>query len=414
MTIELWGGVECTVNRVGDTYFDQLDRNGHLSRPDDIDAFADLGLTGLRVPIIWERCLESFDDFDPMLQRVKERGLRAIAGLCHHGSGPRHTSLLHPTFATELAEYAGRVARAYPWIIDYTPVNEPLTTARFSALYGHWYPHARETGLFLRALVNETVATILSMRAINEVDPWARLVQTEDLALTHSTRHLKYQADFENVRRFLSLDLLCGMVDRAHPMYFYMLRHGIGQHELEWFQENARRPDVIGINYYFTSERYIDEDVSKYPKWSHGGNGRHTYADVHVGMVEGSGMMGHAHALETVYNRYKIPVALTEVHAGCGIEDQMRWLWSAWQGCHDANAEVVALTSWALLGSFDWNQLVTALGDHYEPGAFDIRSGKREPTNVASMLQALAKWGHYKHNYLYEKGWWHRTCVTGA
>ena len=36
---ELWGGVECTVNRVGDVWFDQMARNGHATRPDDLDAF---------------------------------------------------------------------------------------------------------------------------------------------------------------------------------------------------------------------------------------------------------------------------------------------------------------------------------------------------------------------------------------
>ena len=31
---------------------------------------------------------------------------------------------------------------APPHITNYTPVNEPLTTARFSGLYGAWYPHS--------------------------------------------------------------------------------------------------------------------------------------------------------------------------------------------------------------------------------------------------------------------------------
>ena len=43
--IALWGGVECTINRVGDAWFSQLQRNGHLLRPHDLDAFAALGLS---------------------------------------------------------------------------------------------------------------------------------------------------------------------------------------------------------------------------------------------------------------------------------------------------------------------------------------------------------------------------------
>ena len=35
LPLEMWAGVECTVNRVGDVYFDQLDASGHANRRDD-------------------------------------------------------------------------------------------------------------------------------------------------------------------------------------------------------------------------------------------------------------------------------------------------------------------------------------------------------------------------------------------
>jgi beta-glucosidase/6-phospho-beta-glucosidase/beta-galactosidase len=47
-----------------------------------------------------------------------------------------------------LTEYASAVAQRYPWIEYYTPVNEPLTTARFSGLYGVWYPHGSDERIF--------------------------------------------------------------------------------------------------------------------------------------------------------------------------------------------------------------------------------------------------------------------------
>src|SRR4051812_49884328 len=53
--LELWGGVECTVNRVGDEHFDQLELNGHARRADDLRLFADLGIAALRYPVLWER-----------------------------------------------------------------------------------------------------------------------------------------------------------------------------------------------------------------------------------------------------------------------------------------------------------------------------------------------------------------------
>ncbi len=73
----------------------------------------------------------------------------------HHGAGPAHTSLISDCFPEKLAAYAGQVARRYPWVDKYTPVNEPLTTARFSGLYGHWHPHGRDDRTFVRALLTE-------------------------------------------------------------------------------------------------------------------------------------------------------------------------------------------------------------------------------------------------------------------
>src|SRR5436853_5519766 len=97
--VELWGGVECTVNRVGDVFFDQLERNGHATRLSDLERFAGLGIRRIRYPVLWERIAPNgFDRIDwgwadERLTRLQELDLQPIVGLTHHGSGPRHTSL---------------------------------------------------------------------------------------------------------------------------------------------------------------------------------------------------------------------------------------------------------------------------------------------------------------------------------
>ncbi|HET9644116.1 MAG TPA: hypothetical protein VFP68_12325, partial [Burkholderiaceae bacterium] len=53
--IALWAGPECTVNRVGDHYFDQLEATGFAQRLDDIDRLASLGVEHVRFPLLWER-----------------------------------------------------------------------------------------------------------------------------------------------------------------------------------------------------------------------------------------------------------------------------------------------------------------------------------------------------------------------
>lgn len=61
--LEVWAGVECTVNRVQDQYFDQLQRNGHAMRCDDLELFAELGIKALRYPILWKALLYRLGKF---------------------------------------------------------------------------------------------------------------------------------------------------------------------------------------------------------------------------------------------------------------------------------------------------------------------------------------------------------------
>ncbi len=275
--LEIWAGIECTVNRVGDEYSDQLERNGHATRLKDLELFAELGISAIRYPVLWERTApHSLDEpnwswADVRLHRLQKLGICPIVGLVHHGSGPRYTSLVDPAFPEKLATFARMVADRYPWIDRYTPVNEPLTTARFSGLYGHWYPHGRDDLTFARTLLNQCRAIALSMQAIREINPNAQLVQTDDLGQIFSTPLLAYQVELENERRWLSFDLLCGRLNRDRPTWDYLRSAGITEAELDWFLEHPCPPDIMGINHYLTSDRFLDERKERYPKSAHGG-----------------------------------------------------------------------------------------------------------------------------------------------
>src|SRR3546814_4874449 len=81
---------------------------------------------------------------------------------------------------------------------------------------GHWYPHRKDPISFSRALMNQCLGTLRGMRAIRAVIPSAQFLQTEDLGKVFSTRPLRYQAAYENERRWLSLDMLSGRVEPGH------------------------------------------------------------------------------------------------------------------------------------------------------------------------------------------------------
>lgn len=412
---ECWGGLECTINRVNDVYRDQLHDAGHYVRDDDIALLAEAGFKRLRYPILWERH-EPYPDAaidwlqtSRRLNAIREHGMEPIAGLLHHGSGPAWTDLLDDAFPEKLAAYALKVARQFPWIEYYTPVNEPLTTARFSGLYGLWYPHCRDERSFLKMLFNQMKGVVLSMEAIRSVNPNAKLVQTEDLGKTHSTDILKYQAAFENERRWLSYDLLCGKLTRHHPLWNHCRRNGISSVELMFFLQRSCPPDVMGFNYYVTSERWLDHRLNRYPGQAAGGNGRHRYIDteaVHAGTMQGLETL-----LREAYERFGLPTAITECHLHCTREEQIRWVNECWNSCRKLNQEgipIAGFTFWAVMGAYDWDSLLLHRRYHYEAGCFDLSSGRPRPTLLFKMARALAKSGHFQHPLLQSTGWWHK------
>jgi len=416
-SLEVWGGVECTVNRVGERFFDQLERSGHTRRLDDLDRFAALGIKSLRFPALWERLAPHAPDAidwtwtDAALTRLRKLNIRPIVGFVHHGSGPRYTSLIDCTFAEKLARFARSFAERYPWVDAYTPVNEPLTTARFSGLYGLWHPNAHDRSTFLRILLNECTGILLAMQQVRSVNRQAELVQTEDLGRIYSTPKLVYQAKFENSRRWLGLDLIAGRVDREHELYRWIRNAGVRDHELDLFLDAPCPPDVLGINHYITSNRFLDEHVDHYPPCSHGGNGRQHYADVEAVRVGAASLVSPYAVLREAWERYGLPLAVTEAHIGCTRDEQMRWFLEVWNSArrlHGEGADVRAVTAWSLLGAFDWDSLVTRDRGHYEPGAFDLCGPEPRRTALCGLIEALANGTEPDHPALDSQGWWHR------
>ena len=115
--LQLWGGVECSTVRIGDEVRDQCRETGHFDRDSDLDAIAALGIRTLRYPILWDTVERDdgsldFSWHDRRLQRLRELGIRVIGGLVHHGSGPRHTSVLDPGLAGEACRLCRQGRRA--------------------------------------------------------------------------------------------------------------------------------------------------------------------------------------------------------------------------------------------------------------------------------------------------------------
>ncbi|MFL5766433.1 MAG: family 1 glycosylhydrolase [Actinomycetota bacterium] len=376
---------------------------------------ASLGVSAVRYPVLWERVVANGDaDWswsDERIRRLRQLGIRPIVGLLHHGNGPTGTSLLDPAFPERFARYARSFAERYPDTDSYAPINEPLTTARFAGLYGVWYPHARDPRTFARILLAQCRAVALAMREVRVVNPSAELVLNDDLGRAHSTARLAYQAEFENERRWLSFDLLCGRVTPEHPMWSLLDTDDESRRWLRELADDPCPPDIFGIDHYVTSERFLDERLGRYPAHHHTSNGVDDYADIEAVRVFNE-LAGWRGVLSEAWSRYRRPLAVTEAHLGSTREEQLRWLREVWDVSTSLRSEgidVRAVTVWSTFGSFDWNRLVTDIGKHYEPGPFDVRGPEPRATAVATLMRSLAEDRSFDHPALDAPGWWRRS-----
>ena len=415
---ELWAGPAGSIVRVGERRVDQLDRTGFAARLEgDLERIASLRIARVRLPLPWERIApdglgeRDWRAADRCMQCLRDLGVAPVVGLLDHGSGPRDTGLLDPSFAAGLAAHARAVAERFPDIALWTPVQAPVTTARLSALQGLWHPQHRSDASFVRAVLAQLRATVLAMRAVRAVNPQAMLLQTEDIGLTQSALRLRYHAEFLNLRRWLAFDLLCGRVDRSHRMWRYLRKHGAGEAELMAFVEAPCPPDMLGVDVQPDSDRFLDERLTLYPRERWSGNGRHRFIDNAAWHVQGEPIGGFEARLREAWQRYRLPLAVSATQLRGPREEQMRWLHAAWAAActlRGQGADVRAVTAPPAFGADDAGDPASPEHAGYTPGLWDVRAPEPRPTALAAMARALARDGRFMHPVLEGPGAWLR------
>ena len=389
---EIWASPEPTVARTrASLYRDQIVETGHDARPSDLDLLASLGVSATRYPVLWERTApDAPEALDlswarPRLERLRELGIEPVVTLLHHGSGPEHTSLVDPLFPELFARYAGAVARAFPWVRRWTPLNEPLTTARFATLYGHWYPNESSDAAFGHAITNEALAMQLGMAAIRKYVPRAEFVLTEDLqsiGVRGDVRvpGLEAFAAHKRERRYLSIELVSGLVVPGHPMYGYLRDTcAVPRTVLERIVGMATPPDLIGWNYYPNSERVL----------SLGERGETVNEPARL-----YGAISPRPLLRDAYDRLRLPFGISEVHINGDEDARVAWLRARTddlRALHAQGLPVRMLGAWAAFGLVDWDSLLVRHENYREDGIFTFSAADRIPqeTAVAHELRAM-------------------------
>jgi dTDP-4-dehydrorhamnose reductase len=410
---EVWAGPECSFLRAGDWACDQLALTGHAERFEDIDLLAELGVKAVRYPVLWGRSRNRSDATDwawaeQRLQRLHDLGIRPIVGLLHHGFGPEGSDPLDAGWPAAFGRYASEVARRFPTVRDFLPINEPVTTARFAGLYGWWAPHGRDLGTFGRLLLAQAEAYRAAAQAIRSIRPDARLFINDDLGDSVGSGGCDARARRHSERRWLAFDLVTGRVDASHPWWSVACGWGPGRRLLDALRLEPEAPDVLGIDYYVTSDRYLDERLSSFPPEYHGADEDGPYVDVELARVAGTEISSFERCTRAAWARYGLPVALTEVHLAGEAEDQVAWWLEATEGarrCALRGIPVVGVTAWSTFGAMDWSSILRHPCGSYASGCFDASGGGPPKLTLLGKAVRATDIGRPVASSL---GWWRR------
>lgn len=361
----------------GGVRVDQMEKCGHYERwREDLDLVRELGLHYLR----WGPALYKtfpgpgrydWDWTDDVLEGMRAREIEPILDLCHFGLPDWLGNFQNPDFAPHFAEYAGAFARRYPHFKYWTPVNEILITALFSARFGWWNERLTTDPGYVRATLNLCRANVLAMRAILDHVPDAVFIQSESSEYVHPSRpDLIPQARFYNERRFIPLDLTYGRQVGA-AVYRYLIENGMTAGDYDWFMhQDLRFRCILGTDYYVTNEHLLKPDGST---------------------VASGEFFGYYVLAKQYYDRYGLPLMHTETNIR-EQEGAVQWLWKEWNcmlRLRQDGVPIVGFTWYSLTDQIDWDIALREERNRVHPvGLYDL---ERQPRAVGAEYRKLVR-----------------------
>ncbi|MEX2672483.1 MAG: family 1 glycosylhydrolase [Phycisphaeraceae bacterium] len=296
-----------------------------------------------------------------VLAEMKRLEIVPIIDLLHFGLPDWLGNFQNTDFPRYFAEYAGAFAKRFPEFRYWTPINEVLITALFSAKYGWWNEQLTTDASFVRATLNLSRANLLAMHAILEHVPDAIFIQSESSEFTHpSEPRLIPEADFLNERRFLPLDLVYGHPVTAE-MYRFLVANGMTEEEYQFFhKQNVKFRCILGTDYYVTNEHLLLPD----------------------GTTCGSGeFFGYYVITRQYYARYDLPIMHTEtnIHESDGAT---QWLWKEWNNMVQLRRDgvpIVGFTWYSLTDQVDWDTALREVNGRVNAvGLYDLDRNIRD------------------------------------
>jgi len=320
----LWiTGIEDTFiphTRTGLRALDEYELTQHYKLwKQDFDLVGETGVKYLRWGIPWYRLQPAPDRWDwewtdkVLDYLVNVKRITPILDLMHYGTPLwLENSFINANYPHYVAEYARQVVMRYKTLVHYyTPLNEPMVNAEYCGRKADWPPYLAGDDGHIKLTLALAKGIALTTQVIKAEQPDSVTVQVE--ALWHSfTRDsaLEERAFHYNACQYLCFDLTTGRVNDDYILAKYLRAHGTTDADLEWFYRNTVTFDFLGVNFY---------------PWSYGELKQSSKGSVRYVTGEPPGDR-IAIVIREAYERYRIPIIITETSAKRDIRGRAQWM----------------------------------------------------------------------------------------
>lgn len=363
-----------------------------------------LGIQKLRYTLPWSRLNPEKGRFewawaDRVVERASELGLDLVVNPVHFGTPAwLEQGFGHPAYPEYAAEYFSQLARRYGQRIKfYTPHNEPLISALFSADFGHWPPYWKGLKRYVQVAGLIARQIVLSVEAVRREVPEAVMVHVEAgeyYATREKAAWLQKDVQLRNERRFLIYDLVSGRVGPEHPLLDWLTRHGMSDRDLAWFREHAIELDVVGVDFYPHCEAWLELHQGEVFQHRDHGNkivkAFEKYRDSARVKAEVGLPISLYGLLKEYYERYQRPIMVTETDY-CGRHEDKVWYMrygvAEIKRLREEGVPVLGYTWWPAIDHLNWDKALKERGSIHPVGLWELRP---EPDGRLTRVETVA------------------------
>jgi beta-glucosidase/6-phospho-beta-glucosidase/beta-galactosidase len=372
-------GIECSAPTIaGGLRRDELLLTDHWNRvEEDLDLVVGFGITHLRYGIPFHVVAADPDRLDwawtdRAMAAIRERPIEPIVDLVHFGVPDGLTGFGDPRLVERYEGYVRAFVERYPWVRWYTPVNEPLITALYSAGKGYWNELASDDRSFVAALANAVTCAIRGTEIIRAARPDAVFLQSdacESFAPDDPGDPASCAAATQLTERgFLGFDLTYGRAP-SERMERWLIENGLAEERLAWFLEHGSlEGTIVGLDYYTGNERRVTAAGVELP-----------------GEPYGLGELARR-----FHERYGRPVMLAETNRVSELAtDWLRETWNDLVAAERSGVPVAGYCWYSLTDQVDWDSCLARPDDHVN--SFGLVDLDRRPRPVSVLFEALAR-----------------------